>query len=340
MKTLFVHIGMHKTGTTSIQQFLADRESFLAERDFYYPRAGRIKAGGHLNLVYELASNWKFQGKGSAWAALESELETVEQNQIVLSAENLSSFMKHEGLKDRVSELGEKIGARVVILAFVRPQYRMIDSLYAQNARTGYEYAKFDDYWRKALDKPLFDYANVLSSWVARFDVVKVGAFERHATSQGAIEQILRTMEVPRLDDSIASFPRHNERVSAKLVEFVRRSVEHLSSLTKNNKDKARFAKIVLKNCEQDGVGGDSFSGLDNEIASAIHNHFKGMNRVLGRAFMDRDHAFEEDPSNVEFTRCIYDLDEASTDDRKLYEGLLLKSCAEYFSSDTPCKGS
>lgn len=45
MKTVILHIGRHKTGTTSIQEFLSDQAPALARRGVCYPRAGRGAVG-------------------------------------------------------------------------------------------------------------------------------------------------------------------------------------------------------------------------------------------------------------------------------------------------------
>ena len=46
-RTLFLHIGSHKTGTTSIQNFLAHNRDLLAARGYGYPVTGKgLNLGG------------------------------------------------------------------------------------------------------------------------------------------------------------------------------------------------------------------------------------------------------------------------------------------------------
>ena len=51
-RTLIVHIGTHKTGSTSIQRMLACLVGSLERLGIHVPAAAR-EAGGHANLVAE-----------------------------------------------------------------------------------------------------------------------------------------------------------------------------------------------------------------------------------------------------------------------------------------------
>lgn len=56
--TLYLHVGAHKTGTTTIQQFAAARRDLLASRGLYYPDfadIGRKSAPGHHAFSHALA---------------------------------------------------------------------------------------------------------------------------------------------------------------------------------------------------------------------------------------------------------------------------------------------
>ena len=40
MKTLYLHIGVHKTGSTSIQDFLFKNANLLENQGYFYPKGG------------------------------------------------------------------------------------------------------------------------------------------------------------------------------------------------------------------------------------------------------------------------------------------------------------
>lgn len=51
-KKLILHIGRHKTGTTSLQQFFAQKTSLLAERGILYPETGRRTPHGTIDTAH------------------------------------------------------------------------------------------------------------------------------------------------------------------------------------------------------------------------------------------------------------------------------------------------
>ena len=47
---LILHVGLDKTGTTAIQQFLADNEDHFLSRKILYPKTGRLNGVNHHGL--------------------------------------------------------------------------------------------------------------------------------------------------------------------------------------------------------------------------------------------------------------------------------------------------
>ena len=55
-KRLFLHIGRHKTGTTSLQNFFSEKKELLSERGILYPETGRVTAHGTLDRAHHTFS--------------------------------------------------------------------------------------------------------------------------------------------------------------------------------------------------------------------------------------------------------------------------------------------
>ena len=51
MKTIYIHIGSPKTGSSAIQAFLSKNYNLLLGAGFYYPQVGRGYRDGKFNLV-------------------------------------------------------------------------------------------------------------------------------------------------------------------------------------------------------------------------------------------------------------------------------------------------
>src|SRR4051812_1580029 len=87
----FIHIGLHKTGSTSIQKMLASREDWLGSLGLYVPKTGRTGSQGHHLLAWELSRRHGFSGSAQ-FDALKRELrEAGFPARVVLSSEDFSS---------------------------------------------------------------------------------------------------------------------------------------------------------------------------------------------------------------------------------------------------------
>src|SRR6266540_6893551 len=86
-----VHIGLHKTGSTSIQKMLVENECWLRNHGIYVPKAGRALGHGDRLLAWELNRRPGFGGSAQ-FDALSHELgEANFPDKIVLSSEDFSS---------------------------------------------------------------------------------------------------------------------------------------------------------------------------------------------------------------------------------------------------------
>ena len=65
MATLYLHIGMHKTGTTAIQRFCAENRRALLKRGYCYPLIFRKYKGAEIlqNGYFLIASEQDAMGK-------------------------------------------------------------------------------------------------------------------------------------------------------------------------------------------------------------------------------------------------------------------------------------
>jgi hypothetical protein len=92
VKTLFVHIGTHKTGTTSIQAYLSKHAALLLRRGLYVPAIGSVwEHSGHHNVAWGLRDDPRFKPELGGFNELLLALRTASVDRAVISAENLES---------------------------------------------------------------------------------------------------------------------------------------------------------------------------------------------------------------------------------------------------------
>jgi hypothetical protein len=178
-RTCFLHVGTHKTGTTSIQAALAELPRPTTRGDIHVPHAGRADiGGGHHNLAWELNGDDRFDPARGGLAAVLVEIMTRGCSRVVLSSEDFEYLHARPEALRRLTDGLKEIGYRPVIVIYLRPQASYLESLYAELVRHGLPVTfdaffdhviaagrfEFKDRWRFA-----FDYDGFAQSFAAAF---------------------------------------------------------------------------------------------------------------------------------------------------------------------------
>jgi hypothetical protein len=182
--TCFLHVGTHKTGTTSVQNLLTANERMFAERGLYVPRSGRSEErSGHHNLAWELNDDRRFDAARGTLADTLREIAEHRSPRVCLTSEDF------EYLHDRPHELRQladglgRIGYRAAVIVFLRPQADYAESLYAELVKHGLRLPfdafldtivatgefVFNDRWRFT-----FDYERLLDDFAATFGPAQI----------------------------------------------------------------------------------------------------------------------------------------------------------------------
>ncbi|MBN9889811.1 hypothetical protein [Salipiger abyssi] len=137
MPTLYLHTGLHKTGTTSLQKAFFDNRAGLARQGLLYPETGlspHPSNWGHHELAYALRQ----PGPGEAlWQALREEADAAGLDRVLVSSEALS-HLPYPGLPaSRPYKLIARIfaGYDIRLVVYLRPQADMIAALYRHHVK-------------------------------------------------------------------------------------------------------------------------------------------------------------------------------------------------------------
>jgi hypothetical protein len=170
MATLYVHCGLHKTGTTALQRVLASHDENLAGGGFYVPKAGRFgPATGHHNLAWELTRDRRYDPRRGGLAALRTELLEV-AGDVIVSSEDFESLLHRPAALAPLVKLAQDTGRTVTWVVYLREQVAYLGALYLQCLKAGFgeEYSSFvhEVLSRRAIQRWewtfQFDYGGVL----------------------------------------------------------------------------------------------------------------------------------------------------------------------------------
>ena len=178
MKILYIHIGTHKTGTTSIQCFLNNNRNKLKRLGFSYPNLAK---GNAINAYYfARRSVVSFDSKKKDIVVLDKNMindgldkiksEFKQVDNIILSNENLWEHARPEweDFWRMLKERADRDGYAIKIIVYLRRQDLYAESMYLQ---FGFSQIKWFDSWEEMLEHDNLwgagvfndDYGNALS---------------------------------------------------------------------------------------------------------------------------------------------------------------------------------
>ena len=255
MNPIRLHIGLTKTGSSSLQRFLTDERRMLAASGIVYPLSGRGRHGtAHHNLFYEISGGQRGHGKFDAalggWDSLLAEIDEIEGRTANISSEAFQYCAPRE-----VGQWANLLGPRQSkMVAYARRQDQWLESAWNQRARFGRASLDFREFL-ESHGRVVGDYARTLSLWIDTFGDLRLGirVYDRLTETPGIVADFLPTY-VPGGCHPVASRTDIRKNAGAGVKQLF--AVDHIS--------RACRAKL-----------GDDFL-LPRRSAARISEYFRG----------------------------------------------------------------
>lgn len=150
-KRALLHIGTHKTGTTSIQRFLLNNANALARAGLYVPRSGRpFNEDGSLNPAHQEIPWGLMEHKTAPLEATLEECDRAGAPTIVISSEELHLLHDRPQVLAELRTTLQAFGYEPSLLVYVREQAGYLESIYSEIMK-GVRIARFSEIVRRAL---------------------------------------------------------------------------------------------------------------------------------------------------------------------------------------------
>lgn len=156
-----LHCGQPKTGTSSLQRFLAENAGELARHGILYPTLALPKDPSTLLpwVGYQHGPGLRQQEKqaevinpASDLGQIRRQIETLDHDVLVLSAEYLFYNLFYGGFDYTVTYLRDR-GYRIETINYLRDQPGWLNSLYAQTCKTGEGQGRFDAFCTNLINR-------------------------------------------------------------------------------------------------------------------------------------------------------------------------------------------
>jgi hypothetical protein len=172
LSKIFVHLGVHKTGTTSIQAFMMKNKDALLSAGIFLPKSGCVDAENfqnNHNLAWEMLGIPNFNASLGTCEDLVEELKCAPTEVAVLSAEDLE-FLTLEQIQEFAGRLGQR---SLKALVYLRRHDELAVSEYCHQLREAVTSLTFADWWDLNLGDPRYEYWQLIQNWEkAGFEVI------------------------------------------------------------------------------------------------------------------------------------------------------------------------
>ncbi len=169
-KKLFVHCGLHKTGTTVLQKIFTDQEEKLRQLGLLYPKSGRLDplGGGHHGIAWQLSQDRRYAPNQGCVAELLEELAAFDGDALI-SSEDFETLLDTPGQLNTLVEALLPSGREIVMVIYLRNQLSYCQSMFIENINQSIG-TDFPSYVRE-----ITQYGRLrLREWVFQFDYRKL----------------------------------------------------------------------------------------------------------------------------------------------------------------------
>ncbi|WP_280570398.1 hypothetical protein [Chromohalobacter sp. 296-RDG] len=307
-KQLILHIGCHKTGTTSIQHALVDNKNSLQDIGYTYYYEG-YEHGGMPNFHSYLAFD---QNKGllplGMWVRdhkkMIQDLSSVEGN-VIVSSENFS-FVFDKKEVARIKRSLYKVFDSILVVCYIRRQDRHVISHHQEGAKP-HRRAEYDLFGHEPTVLPkhkkehdlYLDYYTRLGWWADEFgeDNIFLRVYDRKALKDGDV--VADFFNIMGLDEFYKSRNRNTSLTGVQA-----RGGHLIQGRQSEFFDHIRLYNTFIS------IGSPRGKGLiSKEDALDYYGNYKEGNRLLNKKYCltDDEYLFDEDFSEYsDFIDCSW----------------------------------
>jgi len=286
-KNVILHIGTHKTGTTSIQLYLYKNQTILERNKILYPPIGCpdfARFGQHLLAwtcferedylpMYKGNKLTAFELRAlNLWDQLDKLLATDDSSQVVISSEEFS-VLGEAGIECVHQKLS---GHNVVVVMYLRRQDEFLESAYGTSVIYNADTRNFYDFSKN--QRTNLNYFEMVSLWDKYFGTnnLVVRSYENIAIRKNVVNDFLHVSGLwfegmPKFEDI-----RANVSISAHLVEVIRGL--RLRGWTQKKLDDLQK---VAASVQREGIPSVKTSFMNDEYRKSLRAQFELSNLNL-----------------------------------------------------------
>jgi len=278
MKKLIVHIGIGKTGTSSIQKMLMDNKILLDNNYYYYPSIAGSKDAHHYLANYHLSNL-----DDKIRVHLNNIIQVFKRNDykvLLLSSEQFC-YCKNSYVKEFSSYFHDW---DVRVIFYVRKQFKLIKSTFLQKLVEGSAYS--DDIVTFFNESKIgFNYLNRVKSWDNYFGANSIDA-RLFDGKENVCQDFIEAAGLNKLEIHNSSY-NVNQSILPDFVQLISliNGLDPCANDRRDIFDNIKDLSLRFKECSRALL-------LDDDLIFEIENYYKVSNEKFAERYLcevDRD---------------------------------------------------
>jgi hypothetical protein len=288
----YIHVGPHKTGTTSIQWFLRENRAELLNHGYFVPEAER-RSGPHHALVEKLAGLDVGEHRESFTRKFVQALLEISCEAIVMSSEALEGILASRKHANLFFSRIEELNLEPKLVLFPRNQPQWINSSYASSVKSFRRWDSFEPCALGFTESP----DSRFSRWIELsatygFELI-ARPFTKETVTSGVIPEFLRSIGINSSQFRDAA-TRRNEGVGPFTVSVARDILRGIADAgtTLTWLQATTSHRALAGYLRQKRMADASYCGLSTELARRVERELQSDNdafaqRIWGRPWAD-----------------------------------------------------
>jgi hypothetical protein len=279
----YIHVGPHKTGTTSIQWFLRENRAELLKHGYFVPESGNVN-GGHHPIVRQLCGQDVSHNDREVAAKFVEALADTLCEAVVISSEALETLLKDRVCANAFFNRIRELNLEPKLVVFPRNQPQLINSRYVEVVRGFRRSEPFEAFVQGEIPHPTFRYLDLIAL-AKEFDAKLVARpFTGRMIVEGVVADFLKGIG---LDP--AAFEGTKIRRNQTAGPFTVSVARDVSRLIANSS--RRLTRVQARRCkrkltvylQEKGLADTGYCGLSNALARQIEREWRRDNDVFAQ---------------------------------------------------------
>lgn len=277
MTKIFLHIGLYKTASTTIQAFLFTNRQTLYQHGYLYPESpGSSRFGAHHTLS-QLQKKPDLSLK--KWHALHQEIAKTEVKNVIISSENFEP-LNLSSLKKVQAQLKHY---EVKIIVYLRRQDLRLESQYNQNIKTGSYFGDILSFCQSKQKRS--DYYQLLQPWRDIFGIENITVQPLEKSQVSNVCQNFLTHLGIKKGGNFQLVDNKNIRISSKTLAIM----NLINEVCVNQPEKREFYfQKIKKFARKNWQNLPKYRFLSYKDAQAIMERYQASNYLVAKDYLQR----------------------------------------------------